>query len=75
MKRGARECFRIESGVREDCVMSPLTPQCIYGCSDERGESGEGEDRCKVSGGCKRVVIDWSLVYRFCMMSWRRTSR
>ena len=37
------ECFKIDSGVRHGCIVSSLAFQCIYGCSDERGENGEGE--------------------------------
>ena len=35
VKGGERKCFRIDSGVRQGCIMS-LFFQCIYGCSDER---------------------------------------
>ena len=38
VKGGESEYLRIESGVREDWVMSPLPLQCVYGCSDERSK-------------------------------------
>ena len=50
---GEREGFRIESGVRQGCHV-PLDLQRVYGCSDEIGESGDGEDGSKISGGEKR---------------------
>ena len=33
----------------------PLAFQCIYGCSDERGENGDGEEENEVFGGGERV--------------------
>ena len=35
----------------------PLTFQCIYGCSNGRGENGEGEEGNENSGAGKRVEI------------------
>ena len=37
----------------------PLSLQCVYGRSDERGESGEREDGSEISG--------------FCVASWNKT--
>ena len=42
----------------------PLAFQCIYGCSDERGENGDGEEENEVFGGGERVQIAWPLVCR-----------
>ena len=39
----------------------PYAPQCVYGCSDERGEDG---DWFEISEGGKRVEIAWPLVCR-----------
>ena len=36
VKGGENECFRINSGVRQGCILS-LSLQCIYGRIDERG--------------------------------------
>ena len=35
----------------------PLAPPCVYGCSNERGENGDGKDRSKSSGGGEREII------------------
>ena len=42
----------------------PLALQCIYGCSDEKGEKGDGEERNEISGGIKKVEIAWPLACR-----------
>ena len=44
VKGGASEAFRIDSDVRHGCIMSHWGFQCIYGCSDERGENGVEEE-------------------------------
>ena len=31
---GESDCFRIESGVRQSCIMSLWLFKCAYGCSD-----------------------------------------
>ena len=54
-----KECFKIESGVKQGCALSL---QRVYGCSDERSESGDGNYGSNVSGGGKRVEIAWSLI-------------
>ena len=41
----------------------PLAFQGIYGCSDERGENGDGEEGSKISNG-EKVEIAWPLVCR-----------
>ena len=38
--------------------------KCVYGCSDERGENGDGEDGSEISRGGEKGQIAWSLVYR-----------
>ena len=65
VKGGERECFRINSGVRQRCIMSlwSLALQCIYGCSEE-GENRDGEEGSEILGGGKRVEITWPLVFR-----------
>ena len=35
----------------------PLALQCIYGCSDGKGENVDGEDGIEISGGGDRVDI------------------
>ena len=50
------EYFRINSGVR-GAHHVPLALQCLYGCSDEGGEIGDGEERSEISGGGKRGMI------------------
>ena len=42
----------------------PLAFQCIYGCSNERDENGDGEERSEISEGGERVEIAWPLVCR-----------
>ena len=60
VKEGESKCFRIEKGVRKGCIMSSLALQRVYGCNDERGQSGD----CLVS--CMQMT-------RFCVMSRRKT--
>ena len=61
MKGVKSQCFIIESGV--SVVSCPLdSSMCVYGCNDERGENGDGEDGSEVSGGGKRVRLP-SLLY------------
>ena len=45
------ERFRIDSGVRKGCIMSPwlFNVQSIYGWSDEGGEDGDGRE-CRLPG-------------------------
>ena len=35
----------------------PLAVQCIYGCSDEGGEDGDGKEGSEIRGGWERVEI------------------
>ena len=42
----------------------PLAFQCIYGCSDERGEDGDGKEGSEIPRGGKRVEIALPLVCR-----------
>ena len=35
--------FRIDSRVRQGCIMTSLTFQCLYGCSEKRSEDGDGK--------------------------------
>ena len=34
-----------------------LALQCIYGCSDERGESGDGEDESELYGEGRESIL------------------
>ena len=61
VKGGESECFRINSGMRQGCIMFPLALQCTYGCSNE-GENGDGEERSEIPGGGKREGVAWLLV-------------
>ena len=40
----------------------PLALQCIYECSDEGGENGDGKEGSEISGGRERVETAWPLV-------------
>ena len=42
----------------------PLAVQCIYGCSDEGGEDGDGKEGSEIYGVWEKVEIAWSLVCR-----------
>ena len=48
------ECFRIDNGMRQGCI---LAFQCIYERSDEGDEMGMGEGVSEISGRGKRVEI------------------
>ena len=56
--KGESECFRIDSGVRQGCIIS-LALQCIYGCSSVNGDREEGSE---VFGEQQRVEFSWPLV-------------
>ena len=50
----------------------PLALQCVYGCSDERSENGDGEDWSEISGGGGgRVEIAYPLECRWLGFVWR----
>ena len=68
--KGWKRVFR---NLKLDKVISwPLgSSTCIvYGCSDERGESGDEKGGSKVSGVGERVEIAWSLVCRWLGFVW-----
>ena len=44
-----------ETGVHH----APLVFQCIYGCSDGRGENGDGNEGSDIPVGGERVNITW----------------
>ena len=62
VKGGENAWFRIDSGVRQRCIMSPWLFN-LYGCSDERGENGDRKEGIKIPGGGERVIT-WPLVCR-----------
>ena len=64
VKRGESDCFSIDSVVRQGVYHVPLDFQCIYGCSNERGENGDEEEGNEMSGEGKRVEIVWYNVCR-----------
>ena len=41
-----------------------LAFQCIYGCSDKRGENGDKEEGSDILGGRERVDFAWPLLCR-----------
>ena len=49
--------------------------QCIYRCSDERGENWDGEEGSGISEGEERANIAWSLVCRALRFVWRVEGR
>ena len=49
------ECFRMDSSVRQMCIMSPW----LFNV-----ESGDGEEGSEISRGGKRVEITWPHVCR-----------
>ena len=53
VKGAKRECFRIDIGVNAWVYHVPLAFQCIYGCSGERSENGDGEEGIDIS------VVGW----------------
>ena len=42
----------------------PLAVQCIYECSDERGENGVGKEGSVIPGGWEREEIAWPFLCR-----------
>ena len=67
VKGGESECFRITSGVRHGCIMSPqVALQYIYECSNEGGENGDGQESGDCLASCMKIT--W-----FCVVSQRKT--
>ena len=65
VKGSESEQFRVDSGVRHGCIMSPrLFNVYIYGWSDEGGEDGDGMEGSELHGGWERVEISLLLVCR-----------
>ena len=38
-----------------------MAVQCVYGCSDERGEDRDRKEGTEIPGGGERVEIAWPL--------------
>ena len=55
--------FRIDSGVRQGCIMSPRLFN-VYMDGYERGENGGEEKGTVISGGGEKGEAPWPLVYR-----------
>ena len=65
VKWGESEWFRIDSGVRQGCIMSPqMSVQSTYGWSDDEGENRDGKEGSELSGEWGIVEIAWPLVYK-----------
>ena len=65
VKQGVSEWFKIDSGVRQGCIMSAWLFNIyiyIYGCSDERGENGD-----------VRRGENGNYLSSYMQVSWRRT--
>ena len=56
VKVGESDCFRINSGVRQGCIMSPWLFNVYMDTEMEEGS--------EISGGGKRVEIAWLLICR-----------
>ena len=54
----------VESGIRQRCIMFSMALQHVYGCNDERGENGVGEEGSEVYIGGETVKTAGSLVCR-----------
>ena len=67
-KGGESKWFRMDSGVRQVCIMSPWL---IYGYSDDKGEDEDRKEGSETPGGGERVEITWSCMQMtwFCVMS------
>ena len=48
-------CVRVKGG-ETGLHTVPLAFQCIYGCSDERGETGDGKEGSEIHGRGERVA-------------------
>ena len=53
------ECFSVDSGVKQVCIMSPWLFNVYV---EDGGENGDGEEGSEISRGGKRVEIAWPLV-------------
>ena len=70
LKGSECEYFRINSGVKQVYHVL-LALQCIYGCSDEGGETGDGEGGVRFQEG--RVASCIMQMTLFCMVSRKKT--
>ena len=59
VKGGESECFGINGGVRQGCIMSPW----FFNAYSE-GENGDWKEESEISGGVKKVETAWPLVCR-----------
>ena len=62
VKGSANVCFKTDMVISSPLGSSML--QCIYGCCDEIGENGYGEDGSETSGWEERGEMTLSLVCR-----------
>ena len=58
---GESERFRIDSGVRQNCIISPWLFNVYKKCTNEISKNENGEDGCEISGGGERVDFAWPL--------------
>ena len=50
VKGGESKCFKIYSGMRQGCIMSPgIFNVYIYGCNNESGETEDGKEGSEIS--------------------------
>ena len=63
-KGGESECFRIDRGMRQVCIMSSLLFNVYMDTGMNEVKMGMGEEGSEISGGGKRVEIAWPLVCR-----------
>ena len=61
VKEVESERFRVDIGVT-GLHHIPFAFQCIYGCSDERGENVDGKERNEIFGGGEIMEIAWLFV-------------
>ena len=69
---GEKEQFRIDSGVRQGCTMSPWLFNIYMDGVMKEGKHGDGKDRSEIPGIWERLKITLPLVW-FCILNQRRT--
>ena len=64
VKGGESECFRIDSGVRQMCIMFPWLFNVYMDAVMKELKMEMGRGGSEISGGEKRMEIAWLLVWR-----------
>ena len=69
VKGGESHCFRINSSVRQGCIMSTW----LFNVYMDGVENGDGEEESDISRGKRVEIASCMQMTWFCVVSWRKT--